>query len=343
MKKRPRLLKKILIGIALLPLVLVIVYLLGPRPKAEQIDNTPLTAPKEANLEVLAEQIARLESENKDIKPDNEARIVWANDSLRSPTAYSIVYLHGFSASQGEAMPMHYNIAQRYGCHLYLPRLVAHGLSDKDAFLQFNARSAVESAKEAIAKGKALGQKVILMSCSTGSTLALYLAANDPDIAGIIALSPNIALADPNAWMLSGPWGLQIARLIFGGKYRQREPDSKETDRYWNSTYRLEGLIQLKLLMDMTMRPEIFAQVKQPLFLAYYYKNDAEQDATVSVAAMLKMYEQLGSPAKQKRKLALPEAQTHVIASQWHSKQLQDLEQGITQFMEQIMGLQPLQ
>ena len=53
------------------------------------------------------------------------------------------------------------------------------------------------SAKEAYAIGKQLGKKVIIMATSTGGTLALKLAAEYPEIAGLILLSPNIAINDP--------------------------------------------------------------------------------------------------------------------------------------------------
>ena len=51
-----------------------------------------------------------------------------------------------------------------------------------------------------------------------GGTLALKLAAEFPEIAGLVLLSPNISINDPNAWLLNNPWGLQIARMI-KGKY----------------------------------------------------------------------------------------------------------------------------
>ena len=41
------------------------------------------------------------------------------------------------------------------------------------------------SAKEAYAIGRQLGKKVILIATSTGGTLALKLAAEYPDIAGL--------------------------------------------------------------------------------------------------------------------------------------------------------------
>ena len=57
---------------------------------------------------------------NHKLKPDNEARIVWANDSLKNKTEYAIVYLHGFSASQFEGAPTHTNIAKMFGYNITL-------------------------------------------------------------------------------------------------------------------------------------------------------------------------------------------------------------------------------
>ena len=47
--------------------------------------------------------------------------------------------------------------------------------------------------------------------------------------------------------------------------------------------------------------------------MGYYYKNKDEQDKTASVAAMLKMFDELGTPEGLKQKIAFPEAGAHVI------------------------------
>lgn len=342
MKKFIKILKWV--GLSLLGIIalLGIIYLCGPRPQMESIDNRPLAAKSELGLEALAAQIAAQEAAIPNIKPDNEARIVWASDSTPQKTEYSIVYLHGFSASQGESMPLHREMAKRYGCNLYLSRLFLHGLSDVDAFAAFTPKGFIESAKEAIAVGKNIGKKVILMSCSTGGTVALYLAANDPEIHAIIALSPNINLADPNSFLLSGPWGLKIVTTIFGGNYRSWESATDAEQQYWNTKYRVEGIVNMKLLLNATMKKEIFAAVKQPLFMGYYYKNKKEQDQTVSVAAMLNMYEQLGTPTELKRKVAFPDAGGHVISSQWHSKSVAEVRMEILKFAEEVLKLTPI-
>jgi len=96
--------------------ILVIVYLLGPSPDSPVYSVTMPVVP--AGASALETYIKNNEGLHK-IKPNNEARIVWANDSLRQKTAYAIIYLHGFSASQEEGNPVHINIAKEFGCNLY--------------------------------------------------------------------------------------------------------------------------------------------------------------------------------------------------------------------------------
>ena len=77
---------------------------------------------------VPLEQYVQKEEAAHKLKPDNEARILWANDSLKNKTEYSLVYLHGFTASQGEGDPVHRDMAKKFGCNLYLSRLAEHGV-----------------------------------------------------------------------------------------------------------------------------------------------------------------------------------------------------------------------
>jgi hypothetical protein len=79
--------------------LLLIVYVLGPSPKTPAYTSTLPAVPN--NSESLVKYVQDRESLHK-LKADNEARIVWANDSLRNKTPFAVLYLHGFSASQGE-------------------------------------------------------------------------------------------------------------------------------------------------------------------------------------------------------------------------------------------------
>ena len=200
----------------ILLLVFTVIYFLGPNPSTPVYTNTLPVVPTETTA--LENYIAAIEAQHK-IKPQNEARIIWANDSTKQKTEYAIVYLHGFSASQEEGAPVHKAIAKKFGCNLYLARLAEHGIDTTEAMQNLTAEKYWESVKQAYAIGKQLGKKVILMGTSTGGSNAVQLAANFPEIHAIVLLSPNIAINDPNAWLTNNPWGLQIARLVKKSDY----------------------------------------------------------------------------------------------------------------------------
>ncbi len=58
---------------------------------------------------------------------------------LKNKTEYSLVYLHGFSASQAEGDPVHRNIAKLFGCNLYLSRLAEHGIDTAEPMMNLTA------------------------------------------------------------------------------------------------------------------------------------------------------------------------------------------------------------
>ena len=270
--------------------ILIIVYLFGPRPE-QPIYSTIM--PVIPALKDLDQFVAEGESVHK-LKPNNEARIVWANDSNKQQTEYVIVYLHGFTASQEEGNPVHRNIAKQFNCNLYLSRLAEHGIDTTEQLMNLTADNYWESAKQALAIGKKLGKKVILMGTSTGGTQALQLAATYPnDIAAIILYSPNIAINDPYAWLLNDHWGLQIARLVKNSNYLDPPDQRPVYKQYWNKPYRLEATIALEEMLETSMNKATFNKIKQPTLLLYYYKDEQHQDPVVKVSAMKEMFEQL--------------------------------------------------
>jgi pimeloyl-ACP methyl ester carboxylesterase len=317
---------------------LAAIYFLGPVPKRPIYDLTRVTVPSEATS--LESYVAENEALHK-IKPNNEARIVW-HDSTKQKTEYAVVYLHGFSASQIEGDPVHRRFAKDFGCNLYLSRLADHGIDTTETLLLFTADRIWESAKQALAIGKQLGNKVILVSTSTGGTLALMLAAEYPEgVHALINMSPNIAINDPAAFLLNDPWGLQIARLVLGGKYRITGA-SEEHAKFWNKKYRLESLVQLEELIETTMTKELFQKVKQPSLTLYYYKNEQEQDPEVKVRAMLKMNEQLATPNNLKEAIAFPNAGVHVIGCSMTSKDVEGVYAAVKKFAVEKLGMKPI-
>ncbi|MFC2123804.1 alpha/beta hydrolase [Bacteroidota bacterium] len=329
--------KKILIAI---PILLIIAYLVGPRIPAPELDpNIPLLT---LTGELLEAHIQNTESRTENIRDDNEARILWADETQKTKTEYALVYLHGFSASQGEGIPLHRNFAIRYGCNTYLPRLYGHGIHTENALEDMTPENLLHTAKEAIAIGRQLGKKVILMSTSTGGTISLYLAAHNPDIHSLIMLSPSIEINNPAAFLLADPWGVQIGRLVAGGKNLVYSWENPGDSLYWTKSYRVEGAAYLQALVETTMREEIFNAVKQPVFMGYYYKNEEEQDDVVRVDALLNMFDQLGTSEEMKRKLAFPETGTHVIGCEYRSKDWEGVQQAVWDYMEEVLNLEPV-
>jgi pimeloyl-ACP methyl ester carboxylesterase len=324
------------LGIVLL--ILIIVYFLGPRPATPNYTTDLPAVPAEAAA--LEQYIKTNEAQHK-LKPDNEARIIWQNDSLKEKTEYAIVYLHGFSASQEEGDPVHIDFAKRYGCNLFLSRLDAHGVDTTEPLGNFTAAGIWRTAKEAYAIGKQLGKKVILLSTSTGGTLALKLAAEYPEIAGLIMLSPNIAINDPNAWLLNNHWGLQIAHLVTG-KHRTVKDTTAIYAKYWNTRYLTTSLVQLEELLESTMKESTFKKVKQPALLLYYFKDEEHQDPVVKVSAMKRMFGQLGTPENLKRQIPVPNAGDHVIGSSIKSKDYKTVEAECDRFAEEVLKLTPV-
>lgn len=319
----------------LIPVLLIVLYLLGPSPARPAYNTTMPAVPSEpAALEkYISDQEARHH-----LKPDNEARIVWA-DSSRKKTPYAIVYLHGFSASQGEGDPLHRYIAKKFGCNLYLSRLAEHGIDTVDAMVNLTADNYWESARDALAVGRQLGDKVILMGTSTGGTFALQLAATYPDmVTALVLLSPNIAINDPNAWLLNDHWGLQIAHLVTKSDYIISNDDFGPLyQQYWYLKYRTEAVVALEELLETTMNKTTFSNVKQPVGLFYYYKDSVHQDSTVKVSASLQMFDQLGTPTALKYKQAIPDAGTHVISSSVRSHDVEGVKKGVVHFLSETL------
>ncbi len=329
--------KKGLRILLLLVCLLTLLYLIGPAPEHPQLSKKLPQVPADATgLEMY---IKDMEARHQ-LKPNNEARIVWANDSLKTKTEYALVYLHGFSASQEEGNPVHRAIAKEFGCNLYLSRLAEHGIDTTEQLLNLTADNLWESAKLALVIGKQLGKKVILMGTSTGCTLALQLAADFPeDVAGLVLYSPNIAINDPAAPLANNPWGLQIARLVKGGKYLTPPDPRPIYKQYWNSPYRLEAAVALEELLESTMSLATFSAIHQPCLSLYYYKDETHQDPVVKVSAVKTMMEQLGTSPDKKRAVAMPNAGDHVLASPIRSKDVEGVRLETEKFLKEVMGM----
>ena len=326
---------KVLRGFAIFFLLLGALYLVGPRVETPELNESPVSVP--SNLMSLEQWITEKENALGNVRSGNASQIIF-NDSVPQKTKFSVLYLHGFTASGREGEPVHRDIAKALGANLYIPRLYGHGLEETEPMLGFNNEDFWESGKEALAVAKQLGEKVIVLGTSHGGSLSLSLAT-DPDIAALCLFGPNIAVYDPKAKLLSKPWGLQIARLVKGGNYHHMVTSNEEKKNYWTTKARLESLIHMQKFLDVKMRKATFKKVQAPVFLGYYYKNDSLQDQVVSVPAMLEMYDQLGTPQHLKQKIAFPEAGDHVLTSYLSTENYEAVTREVLQFLSDKLNI----
>jgi esterase/lipase len=313
-------------------LVLLLIYTAGPKPPKPNFDIPDICLP--ASINDLDKQINESERLVKGIKPDNQARIIWADSLKKEKTKIAFLYLHGFSASQAEGDPVHKDLAKKFNANIYLARLAEQGIEKGDStMINLTADNYEASAEKALDIANILGDEVIVIGTSAGGSLTLFLASRHSGIRAIVLYSPCVSLYDGTAMILNKPWGLQIARQFTGGLVKKFESESEKHANYWQLHYRIEALVALQNLVSNTMKPENFSKIKCPVFLGYYYKNETEQDNTVSVPAMLKMFDELGTPPGLKQKKAFPDAGAHVIASYIRSKDWQSVERETGKFL----------
>ena len=323
---------KSLLGVLLLT---VMIFIMGPTVDAPVIYK-PLPE-LSIDLNDLPQWVKEQNEAFPNIKPGNESELIYA-DSIPQKTAYAIVYLHGFSGSTADGAPVHKEVAKALGANIYLPRLYDHGLDTQEGLANYNGEKSLDSAREALAVGKLLGEKVILMGTSTGCTLVLALAAQHPELAALVLYAPNIRINHPLDFVATLPWGLQIIRQVEGGEYHHVNNSIPEKAQFWTMCYRLEAVVHMQKLLETAMVPETFAKVTVPVFSGFYYKNEQEQDPTVSVAAMKQMFKELGTPNELKEEMAFHTTGAHEIASELVSDNHEGVREATLKFLNRILN-----
>src|SRR5690554_457664 len=153
--------QKLLIGIMALAIILALVYISGPKESLQDLAGSyPEVPTLSADLEAY---IHSKEDTVKGLKTNNEARIIWADSLLKNKTPYSIIYIHGFGASQMEGDPVHRKLAEHFKANLYLARLSEHGIKRDNGLEYLTAEKLVADVREAYMIGKSLGESVIVV------------------------------------------------------------------------------------------------------------------------------------------------------------------------------------
>jgi pimeloyl-ACP methyl ester carboxylesterase len=246
--------------------VLVVAFLLGPRVAADTtvtFDPGSIGADPEAYL-------ATREAQETDIRPGLQKEIVWADPVTRKKTPLAIVYIHGFSASKGEVRPLPDKVAAALGANLYYTRLTGHG-EDGAAMARGSVNAWVNDYAEAIAIGRAIGDKIVVIGTSTGAGLATWASAQpgplSDGVATIVAISPNYGLQASGSSMLLLPWGGVIAELVIG-KERSFEVLNPLHGSLWTTRYPTSALLPLAALTKLAYDTPVEA-IKIPVLFIF--------------------------------------------------------------------------
>jgi esterase/lipase len=213
--------------------------------------------------------LSRREAQHAEIKPGQAKAILWNDPAARSKTPLALVYIHGFSASRKDVAPVVETLAGTLGANAFLTRLAAHGRTTPAEFAAVTAQDWLDDAREALAVGRRIGDRVILIGISTGALLATMAALEDnsPDIAALVLLSPNFAIRDWRAKFISGPLGRVLARLVIG-KEHSFQPDSSGHAEFWTTHYPSQGIVALMDLLNHARSVHLVA-LKMPIFVIY--------------------------------------------------------------------------
>ncbi len=247
----------------------------------ESVTLTPL--PEDLDY-YLSEQ----EKKFPDIKANTEKIIIWHNPLDRTKTRLAMVYLHGYSASRQEISPVTETLAKIFSANLFLTRLTGHGRAS-DAMQEVSLNALLKDAKEALDIGTYLGEKVILIGCSTGATLATWLASQYPEqVHAIILLSPNFGLKQKKTELLLWPWPQIFVRLLQGKNY-EFESSNEQQARYWTTRYPSEALIPMMKLVKL-IRQKSLKKIRHPTLVLY-----CPDDQVVNVSMIKENLSRFGS------------------------------------------------
>ena len=282
--------KRIVLGIVVLLALGAGVFMAGPRNEFGASVPTQRTPPPET-IATLDEWIKTSEAAFPDIKPGNAKGIVW-NSAAKERTPWAVVYIHGFSASRLETAPVADLVAKALGANAFHTRLAGHGRPGA-AMGEATVQDWMADALEAVRIGHTLGERVLVISCSTGSTLATWLAMapEGSKIAAHVFVSPNFGPKDKRSELINGPWGQQIAYAILGD-HREWKPENAAEANAWTSNYPTKALFPM-MSMVKHVRDSDLSTFLTPLMVLY-----SENDQTVDPVETQAAFTRIASPLK---------------------------------------------
>lgn len=297
--------RAVLLALLVIVVVAAIAFALGPRVSAD----TAVTFDPQAIGPDPAAYLAASEAKIPGIRPGLEKEIVWADPETRSKTPLSLVYIHGFSASKGELRPLPDEVAAAFGANIFYTRLAGHGRSGA-AMAEASVNKWVNDVAEALAIGRAIGERVLVMGTSTGGSLITWAAARPDmmrDVAGVVLFSPNYGQQARGAWILTMPWGGTIAKALLGPE-RGFKPINALHAKYWTTRYPTRALLTMAAMAKLAREAPV-ERIRIPALFVY-----SPADKVVRPDVTRKIAERWGAPRESILVEESGDPSNHVIA-----------------------------
>jgi pimeloyl-ACP methyl ester carboxylesterase len=261
---------------------LLIALLLGPRVPVD----TTVTFDPSAIGDDPDTYLDKREGTVGGIRHGLQKEIVWADPIAKTKTPLAIVYVHGFSASKGEVRPLPDKVASALGANLFFTRLTGHG-QDGAAMASGSVNAWVNDCAEALAIGRMIGNRVVVMATSTGAALATW-ATTQPSlsngVAAMVFMSPNFGVQNAGAGLLTMPWGKQIAELV-AGRERGFTPLNALHEKFWTTRYPTAATLPMAAIAEFAREAPV-GQVRIPaLFILSDQDKVVRPELTREIAA----------------------------------------------------------
>ena len=271
------------------------------------------------------------------LRAGTEKEIVWSSKN-HDKTPWSVVYIHGFSASKLETAPLTGEVAKALHANAFYTRLSGHGQGSAELG-QASIQDWLADVNEAVAIGRKIGEHVLVISCSTGSTLATWfgLSEHANALAAHVFISPNFGPKDKRAEIILAPWGEQLAFLIEGKTHLSASPEPDE-QLGWYDAYPTESLFPMMYLVKLARNSRL-QDFNSPLLVLY-----SERDRVVDVEKIKTAFAQLGSQSKTLISIEDSDSKgQHVLAGRIKApKALEPIKEQIVQWVHTLEHAQGL-
>lgn len=209
------------------------------------------------SLEALEARIAAAERAVPNLRPECEKTIVWHPDHRHATAPMALVYVHGFSASRMETAPFCDRLAARLNANVFYTRLAGHGC-DGAAMGQCGADDWIRDGHEALEIAAAIGERVVLVGCSTGASLATWLASRDVAgvIDGLVLVAPNFGPRAFGSFLLDWYFAATLTEWILGAE-RAPEVANEAHARYWTTRYPSRALLAMADMVRRARRADL--------------------------------------------------------------------------------------